>query len=263
VSGPGIAQQPEPSGELATLLKREATRLGFGLVGIVAAEAMDQYAGIEVPYWQARGSTGRPADVMPDVRSIVALGLHVWDPVLDVAAYDTARAEWVYPAYAVMEQRKEKLAQWLTRRGFNVHSGPAKVSYKRLAVLAGFGDFGKNSLIVNDRYGSNFRLACLLTDAELEADQPTGKDPCGKCTLCLSACPMDALQPWRVDPEACLVGLSLRERAGDILEVAPGIRQRLAALDRPTLEPRFSPNVHLMCRACQDICPHSRTAPTV
>ena len=80
MSGPAVAQQPEPSGELATLLKREAARLGFGLVGIVAAKAMDQYAGIEAPHWQVRGSTGHPADVMPDARSVVALGFHAWDP---------------------------------------------------------------------------------------------------------------------------------------------------------------------------------------
>lgn len=218
---------------------------------------MDQYAGIEVEYWEIRRSTGRPADVMPEVRSIVALGFHVWDPVLDVAAYDPGRARWVYPAYALMEQRKAQLALWLVRRGFKAHSGPTGISFKRLATLAGFGSYGKNALVISKRYGSNFRMTCLLTDAALEPDRPAAGDPCGKCALCQVACPMSALRPFRVDPEACLVGLSLRERAGDLNELEPDIRRRLAALDRAAVEPRYSPNVHLMCRACQDVCPHN------
>jgi epoxyqueuosine reductase len=235
---------------------------------VIPPEDADRYAGIAVDYWEIRRPTVRPSDIMPEVRSVIVVGFALWDPVLDVAAFDGRHGAWRYPAYALMAHRAEKLAAWLLRRGFKVLSATGRLPYKRLAVLAGLGRFGKNSLVLHPRLGSGFRLACLLTDADL---RPTGApsaengvdpswDPCGPCERCLEACPMGALSPYTVDPEACLVALTLRERAGDINEVDPDVLRRFRALDLTRYEPRSSPNVHLMCRACQDVCPWNADA---
>ncbi len=264
------AADPEArrAGDLTRELESEASRLELDLFGVVAPEDADRYAGIAVDYWEIRRPTVRPADIMPEVRSVVVVGFALWDPVLDVAAFDGRRGAWRYPAYALMAQRAEKLAAWLLRRGFKVRSATGRLPYKRLAVLAGLGRFGKNSLVLHPRLGSDFRLACLLTDAELRSTGTSPAengldpswDPCGSCERCLEVCPMGALSPYTVDPEACLVALTLRERAGDIDEADPDVLRRFRALDVPLYEPRSSPNVHLMCRACQDVCPWNAKA---
>jgi len=259
---PPADPESRQAGDLTRELQAEARRLELDLFGVVAPGDADRYAGIPVDYWEIRRSTVRPADIMPEVRSVVIVGFSLWDPVLDVAAFDGRRGAWRYPAYALMAHRAEKLAGWLLRRGFNVRSA-GRLPYKRLAVLAGLGRFGKNSLVLHPRLGSEFRLACLLTDADLRPMQtPPAEngvdpswDPCGSCERCLEACPMGALSPYTVDPEACLVALTLREKAGDINEVDPDVLRRFRALDLARYEPRSSPNVHLMCRACQDVCP--------
>jgi len=245
----------EDPAALAASVKAEARRLGFDLVGVVRAEDMDRFAGIDVSYWEIRGPTVRPADIMPECRSVIVVGWRLWDPALDVAAFDPKRRRWRYPAYALMEARSEKLVTWLLRKGFRAEAGQAGLSLKNLAVLGGLGAYGKNSLVLNPEFGSNFRIGAVLTDASLKPDKAVAFDPCGDCSACLDACPMEALRPHEVDPEACLVSLTLRVRGGDIREVDPKTLERFRAVDIRSFEPRFGSQVHLMCRTCQDACP--------
>jgi len=253
-SGEGY-RQPEDE------VRAAARQAGFDLVGFVDARDMDRYAGVEVSYWEIRRSTLRPADIMPGVKSIIVLGYRVFDPVLDTAAFDPEAKQWVFPAYAMATLSRQRLARQLARRGYHLFRGRTDgLSYKRLAVLAGLGSFGRNALVINPTYGSNFRIACLLTDTVLEPSRPSSWDPCGDCQLCQEACPLGALTPYRVDPEACLVGLSLRERAGDMSKVDPSIRRRLDQVDVRAHQPRLSRTTHVECWTCQGVCPHNRQA---
>ena len=105
------------------------------------------------------------------------------------------------------------------------------------ALKCGFGELGKHGSIINRKYGSNFRLAAVLTDMPLLA-QPVDRfgadDFCRSCRVCEQACPVDAIAPdkryvrgkerWYVDFDRCL--------------------------------PFF--NEHLGCSICTTICPWSR-----
>jgi epoxyqueuosine reductase len=260
---------------LTTELQDAARKLGLDFFGVVAAAAVEAYAGIDVAYWELRRRTARPCDILPDAKAVVVVGLGLWDRALDTATYEAKLGRWVYPAYAVLEQRCDRLALWLERRGARV-AVTGRLSLKNLAALAGFGVFGKNSLLLSHDFGPDFRLACFVTDADLEPEHPAAKpagpggpgdrlsppagDLCGDCVLCLDACPMGALTPYVVDPESCLVSLSLRAKGGNLAEVDLAVRERCASLDIPAYEPRFGGNLHLMCRACQDVCPQPSKA---
>ncbi|NIU82623.1 MAG: tRNA epoxyqueuosine(34) reductase QueG, partial [Candidatus Thorarchaeota archaeon] len=37
-------------------------------------------------------------------------------------------------------------------------------------------------------------------------DEPFKEDLCGDCDKCIQACPVDALTPYKVDPDTCIVG---------------------------------------------------------
>jgi len=68
-------------------------------------------------------------------------------------------------------------------------------SYRHAAELAGLGTLGRHSLLITPEYGPRVKLACLVTEASLEASQkPSNKDYCIDCDACIQECPAKALQ---------------------------------------------------------------------
>ena len=74
----------------------------------------------------------------------------------------------------------------------------AHLSHKKIGYLAGLGWIGRNNLLVNAGLGSQFRLACLLTDMPLKIDRPV-KRGCQGCRLCIKACPVGAIKESNLD----------------------------------------------------------------
>ena len=65
-------------------------------------------------------------------------------------------------------------------------------SHRIAAALAGLGWVGKSCSIINPKVGPRMRLGTILTDAPFEGDGPM-ESRCGNCTLCMRACPVNAL----------------------------------------------------------------------
>lgn len=78
------------------------------------------------------------------------------------------------------------------------------LSHRKLGVLAGLGWIGRNNLLVNEKLGSQFRLASILTNMPLKVDAPS-KNNCGSCKLCVKICPSGAIQctPAEFDHAKC------------------------------------------------------------
>ncbi len=113
------------------------------------------------------------------------------------------------------------LANWLRRQGYDAfpYGGPMAGSFVLIppAIQAGLGELGKHGSMIHRKFGSNFRLACVLTDAPLLADAPEAfgaDDFCLHCRVCSDACPPAAILPektlvrgetrWYVDFDKCL-----------------------------------------------------------
>jgi len=109
------------------------------------------------------------------------------------------------------------------------------------------GWFGKNTLLLNRKFGSFLFLGALLSTLELEPDAPFAADHCGSCTRCLEACPTQAFDgPYRLDPRKCIAYLTI-ERKGP---VSPEISSKLG-------------DWVFGCDVCQDVCPWNRKAERV
>jgi len=72
------------------------------------------------------------------------------------------------------------------------------LSHRKLGVLAGLGWIGRNNLLVNEKFGSQFRLVSILTNLPLKIDKPL-KKTCNKCTFCVRICPAKAIKESPAD----------------------------------------------------------------
>ncbi|MGI8581770.1 MAG: epoxyqueuosine reductase, partial [Chitinophagaceae bacterium] len=91
--------------------------------------------------------------------------------------------------------------------------------------------------------GSFFFIATLLTDLELEYDDPFIKDYCGSCTRCIDACPTDAiLEDKVIDGSKCISYFTIELKDLLIPEKMKG---------------KF-PNKMFGCDICQDVCPWNK-----
>lgn len=61
-----------------------------------------------------------------------------------------------------------------------------------VARRAGIGFIGKNGLVISKEFGSYMYLGELITNLDIEPDQPVDYD-CGDCRRCLDACPTSCL----------------------------------------------------------------------
>lgn len=172
-----------------------------------------------------------------------------------------------YPPVSVQQENNYKISKYAYGRDYH------KVIKKKLKYLLNhlkeeFGDFngrafvdsapimekvwakksgitwqGKHTNAINPKTGSFFFLATLVLDIELEYDAPT-KDRCGNCTLCLDACPTDALSienPYQIDGSKCISYFTIE------------LKDKIPS----EMQGKFEDWI-FGCDICQDVCPWNK-----
>jgi len=239
-----LSNDDSEAAKLTLEVKEIALNSGANLVGVVSARAIDSVPSVWVG-WKLQQYTKKTTDVMLDVRYVFVIGYHVWDDMLELAVRKGEK--WLYSGYIPLTLSVQAVINRLEKSGYKAVTAPDSLSYKRLAQLAGFGNFGKNALIVNPVFGPWIRLACILTNAEMLADKPFEQNLCGVCEECVKACPVGALTPYRVDDSKCLVGIHIVDK------------ENFERNEKWTkYEPSFTKNSHLMCRICQAACRYGK-----
>ncbi|MFW9994928.1 MAG: epoxyqueuosine reductase [Candidatus Odinarchaeota archaeon] len=78
------------------------------------------------------------------------------------------------------------------------------ISLKHAGELAGLGKIGKNTLLINDKYGNMIWLSAVVTSAKLEPDPIAEYEGCiPNCKICLHSCPVKALDGISMNQKAC------------------------------------------------------------
>ncbi|GAH31612.1 unnamed protein product, partial [marine sediment metagenome] len=147
--------------KLTREVKEYALSHGAELVGIITAESIDATPGHWIG-WTVQADTQKTEDYMDNPESIVVLGYQVWDDIHELAFPGKRERQ---PIYIKMRLYARRVLRFIQRQGYNAVVYPHLLSQKRMAQLAGIGSFGKNSLIINPKYGPWFRLHSVLTDA--------------------------------------------------------------------------------------------------
>ncbi len=213
---------------LAAALKRRAEALGFVACGITDPSPVAD--GGRLDRWLASGYGGvmrylhrqarkrkDPRLIIPEAKSVVVVLDNYYDghpdpgPPPRVARYARG-ADY----HRVTRERLDQLAELLREGGARmahtfVDSGP--VPERALALRAGLGWIGKNTMLIRQGVGSFFFIGTVFTDLSLEPDRGVATDHCGTCTRCLDACPTGALiEPGVLDATRCISYLTIEQK---------------------------------------------------
>lgn len=148
----------------------------------------------------------RPADVLPECRSVIVLGATFSPEIFsDIAEYTASRNAML----TAMTEMAKIVAKRIKTDGYKTKAISAAggrwvegdgrkeqvgyISLKHAAEIAGLGVIGKNYLLTNPQYGNLLWLSAVLTDAELTPDQKAKFTICDNCSKCVEACPVGAL----------------------------------------------------------------------
>jgi epoxyqueuosine reductase len=196
-------------------IKQTAWQIGFDYCGIAKAERLDDDA-LRLEQWLNKGMHGsmkymenhfelrvNPALLVPGAKSVITLLRNYFPsqqqqnetPKISKYAFGKDYHEVIRAQLKNFLQLMRDEIGEVSGRGF-VDSAP--VLERSWAQRSGLGWIGKNGNLINKQSGSFFFIATLITDLELEYDDPVAKDYCGSCTKCIDACPTGAILPNKV-----------------------------------------------------------------
>lgn len=122
----------------------------------------------------------------------------------------------------------------------------APIPEKVVAEKCGLGWIGKNSILINRKYGSYVFIAEMVCNQAL-LSTPTTKSRCGSCRKCIDACPSQAIiDPKTVDANKCISYLTIEKKGDYNLEEQKSIQYQLFG-----------------CDICQQVCPWNKKAPNM
>jgi len=247
--------------ELKQRLLSFAREIGFDSCRIAACGSaphadefrhwLDEGGHGEMSYME-RGEEKRcdPQKVLPGARSIVVLALNYFQGSpqagdTPVATGAIARYAWGDDYHDLIANKLDRIDEFLRALGGQqkcyVDTGP--VLERDHAAQAGIGWHGKSTMLIDERLGTWFFLAEVLTTLELPPDEPAS-DRCGTCERCIKACPTGAITaPHRLDARRCISYLTIELKGSIPLDLRPLIADRVFG-----------------CDDCLDACPWNRFA---
>ncbi len=188
---------------MAETIKSAARSIGAELVGVTEVPEEALYEGRDTPF-----------------KFAICLGLSMNRDAMVHVPQEPAAVE-VMRSYRVVARIAVKLAEKIRGMGWpaRAYGNPngTDILHIPLAVSAGLGQLGKHGSIISKEFGSNFRLATVLTDLPMATDQPVDigvEDICLTCRRCVLDCPPDAIynekqlvrgeKKWYVDFDKCV-----------------------------------------------------------
>ena len=241
-------------------IKHTASSLGFDYCGIARAEKLDDDAR-RLEQWLNKGLHGSmkymenhfdlrvdPQRLVPGAKSVITLLMNYFPsktqdnllPRISKYAYGKDYHDVIKNKLIAFLQNIRQNIGEIHGRGF-VDSAP--VLERSWAQRSGLGWIGKNGNLITKENGSFYFIATLITDLELEYDDPFIKDYFGTCTKCIDSCPTEAILPNKiVDGSRCISYFTIELKDTSIPAEMNG---------------KFE-NWLFGCDICQDVCPWNR-----
>src|SRR5437588_7118701 len=228
--------------------------------------------------WMEREPQQRtdPGRIFPAARSVIVVALNYYTPhqhhvsivrvsgssvstgsgsnriertpgVVGTLTGKVSRYAWGHDYHEIAGEKLRELLSW-TKAQWPQTEGKVCVDIqpmmdKAWAERAGLGWIGKHTNLITPEYGSWVFIGELLLSIELEYDHQRIEDHCGSCTLCIDACPTQAItEPYVVDSNKCISYATIELRDAEIpSQVSDNLEGWLYG-----------------CDICLDVCPWNR-----
>jgi epoxyqueuosine reductase QueG len=160
----------------------------------------------------------RPEDIFPAAKSVVVIAkrlpeaaLRSNSPMTYKVASDLVKIEVAHVTYNLSIKLQdlgtiavpvlgEPYMYWDAEK----EEGRGLLSMRHAAMLSGLGVLGRNTLLINERFGNRLTFGSLLLDAHLEGDPVANYKACSDdCNLCIKSCPARALDGKTVAQRLC------------------------------------------------------------
>jgi epoxyqueuosine reductase len=234
---------------LKETIRQHALELGFDQCRVTTAEAPRSAAAFQD--WIKEGRHGAmgyleknafkridPQQVLPDAKSIIVLATSYYMPLTPSSpgSGNVARYARFRDYHDVLAERLRSLTDHVNQLGgpetrslWYVDTGP--FLERDLAQRAGIGFAGKHTNLISRSLGNWFFVSEIITTVELPPDE-SEKNRCGSCTLCLKACPTQAiLAPFQLDARRCISYLTIELKGPIPEEFRPAIGNRIYGCD--------------------------------
>lgn len=243
-------------------IKKLATEIGFDLCGVTACRHLTQNevyfrAWLDKGYHSSleyltanldkRFDTSR---LVENARSVIVCGVSYKNRISEgyPEGFTTKVASYACTTdyHTTIKQMLHALAARLTDvyptlkgRAF---TDSAPLLEKQLAVDAGLGWIGRQSLLITPQYGSFILLGELVVDAECDIyDSPFEGARCGRCNNCINSCPTQAIvAPKSIDTARCISCHTVEREPSSSVDLDGWI---------------------FGCDRCQSCCPYNVKAP--
>lgn len=250
----------------STLLKAEASRLGFTACGTAPVAQVDEDTACHFLSWIEQGKHAsmeylaknidkrlNPGLLVEGAQSIISVALNYHpSKLLDpTAQYEFATYAYGQDYHEVMKSRLTALLNCLHSmlpeghpRQARIFCDTAPLLEKYWAWRCGLGWIGKNTQLIIPQAGSAFFLGEIIIDVPFSQYDSPMDEQCGNCTRCLDECPTQALYaPYRLDSAQCLSYQTIENRGEIPAEIACKMGNCIYGCDR-----------------CRTICPWHRFA---
>lgn len=251
---------PKSKTELTSWLKNRANELGFSACGIARAGLLEAEA-LHLENWLKAGMHGEmtymenhfekrvdPRKLLDGAKSVVVFLFNYFPekPLPETDNYILSKYAYGEDYHFVIKDKLYQLITELRKNTGDINARPfvdsAPVLERAWAEKAGLGWVGKNANLIVPKQGSFFFISEIITDLELDYDQPRNNDFCGDCRRCLDACPTQAIiAPKVVDARKCISYLTIELKNEIPNEFAGQFHDRIFG-----------------CDICQDVCPWTK-----
>jgi ferredoxin len=181
---------------------------GADLVGIASPDRFDGVA-----------PQNNPLSIFPDATAVVVIGRRItrgslrgWEEGTNRDIYEMFGYSWLDKQFLALTTFEA--GEWLEDRGWEAtpvmayppetpaqgvplrvgQPGPnVNLDMNYAAVAAGLGEIGLHGVFLSPQFGPRQRFQVVLTDAPLEADPLYEGELCGSCNVCVSSCPLGAI----------------------------------------------------------------------
>lgn len=182
----------------------------------------------------------RPRDMLKGARSIIVIGMSYYKETDGQLSASSIGRDY----HIVLTKKMEKLISEIKKLDYNfeykIGVDTTPLLDRQLAKKAGVGWYGKNSNIINDKYGSFIFLGYIISDLELKEDSPVD-EKCGECDLCIRNCPVGSIKSnYELDAKRCISYLTQTKK-----EIPYTLRRKMG-------------NKIYGCDTCQLVCPKNR-----